>query len=240
MSEQPAFRRVLIKLSGEALQGERDFGIDPVTIRRIADEVGSVAKLGLEVAVVVGAGNFFRGVPTSDQGIDRVVADYMGMLSTILNSVALQDVLEKAGVPTRVLSAIEVPQICEPYIRRRAIRHLEKGRVVIFAAGTGNPYFSTDTAAALRAIEISAEIILKATQVDGVYDRDPRKDPAAVKFDQLSHFEVIKRNLKVMDTTAITLCMDNKLPIMVFDLHKAGNIKRAVMGEPIGTRVVVE
>lgn len=239
MSDSPAYRRILLKLSGEALQGERDFGIDPATMRGIAEEVCSVARLGVEVAVVVGAGNFFRGVPAANQGLDRVVADYMGMLSTILNSVALQDVMEKAGVPTRVASAIEVPQICEPYIRRRAIRHLEKGRVVIFAAGTGNPYFSTDTAAALRAIEIGAEIILKATQVDGVYDRDPRKDPAAVKFEKLSHLEVVKRNLKVMDSTAITLCMDNKLPIMVFDLHKEGNIKRAVMGEAIGTRVEV-
>jgi len=239
LSDSPAYRRILLKLSGEALQGERDFGIDPATMRGIAEEVCSVARLGVEVAVVVGAGNFFRGVPAANQGLDRVVADYMGMLSTILNSVALQDVMEKAGVPTRVASAIEVPQICEPYIRRRAIRHLEKGRVVIFAAGTGNPYFSTDTAAALRAIEIGAEIILKATQVDGVYDRDPRKDPAAVKFEKLSHLEVVKRNLKVMDSTAITLCMDNKLPIMVFDLHKEGNIKRAVMGEAIGTRVEV-
>jgi uridylate kinase len=240
LSAKPAYGRILLKLSGEALQGEREFGIDLLTIHKVAEEVASVARLGVEVAVVVGAGNFFRGVPASGQGLDRVVADYMGMLATILNSVALQDVMEKAGVTTRVLSAIEVPQICEPYIRRRAVRHLEKGRVVIFAAGTGNPYFSTDTAAALRAVEIEAEVLLKATQVDGVYDRDPLQDPSAVKFDSLTHMEVIKRNLKVMDATAITLCMDNKLPLVIFNLHREGNIKKAVMGENIGTRVIVE
>ena len=240
MSAKPAYGRILLKLSGEALQGEREFGIDLLTIHKVAEEVASVARLGVEVAVVVGAGNFFRGVPASGQGLDRVVADYMGMLATILNSVALQDVMEKAGVTTRVLSAIEVPQICEPYIRRRAVRHLEKGRVVIFAAGTGNPYFSTDTAAALRAVEIEAEVLLKATQVDGVYDRDPLQDPSAIKFDSLTHMEVIKRNLKVMDATAITLCMDNKLPLVIFNLHREGNIKKAVMGENIGTRVIVE
>jgi len=240
LSAKPAYGRILLKLSGEALQGEREFGIDLLTIHKVAEEVASVARLGVEVAVVVGAGNFFRGVPASGQGLDRVVADYMGMLATILNSVALQDVMEKAGVTTRVLSAIEVPQICEPYIRRRAVRHLEKGRVVIFAAGTGNPYFSTDTAAALRAVEIEAEVLLKATQVDGVYDRDPLQDPSAIKFDSLTHMDVIKRNLKVMDATAITLCMDNKLPLVIFDLHREGNIKKAVMGENIGTRVIVE
>jgi len=240
LSAKPAYGRILLKLSGEALQGEREFGIDLLTIHKVAEEVASVARLGVEVAVVVGAGNFFRGVPASGQGLDRVVADYMGMLATILNSVALQDVMEKAGVTTRVLSAIEVPQICEPYIRRRAVRHLEKGRVVIFAAGTGNPYFSTDTAAALRAVEIEAEVLLKATQVDGVYDRDPLQDPSAIKFDSLTHMEVIKRNLKVMDATAITLCMDNKLPLVIFNLHREGNIKKAVMGENIGTRVIVE
>ena len=240
MSETPAYRRILLKLSGEAFQGENEFGIDFPTVTRFADEIKSVFELGVQVAAVVGAGNFFRGVPASQQGLERVVADYMGMLATILNSVAFQSCLEKAGVPTRVLSAIEVPQICEPYLRRRALRHLEKGRVVIFAAGTGNPYFSTDMAAALRAAEIGAEVILKATKVDGVYDRDPVKDPTAKQFDLLSHTEVINRDLKVMDATAITLCRDNRLPVVVFNLLRPGNIKRVVTGEKIGTRVEVE
>jgi uridylate kinase len=237
---RPVYHRILLKLSGEAFQGPREFGIDLAMLKRFAREIKSVAELKAQVSVVVGAGNFFRGVPASGAGLDRVVADYMGMLATILNCVALQDVLEKAGQPTRVCSAIEVPQICEPYIRRRAIRHLEKGRVVIFAAGTGNPYFSTDMAAALRAVEIGAEVILKATKVDGVYDSDPVTNPRAKKFDQLTHMELIRRNLKVMDSTAITLCMDNRLPLVVFNLLKVGNIKKVVTGQKIGTRVTVD
>jgi len=233
----PAYRRVLLKLSGEAFQGKLEFGIDFDSVRQYAREISGVAELGVQVAAVVGAGNFFRGVPASRQGLDRVVADYMGMLATILNSVAIQDVLEKGGTPTRVLSAIEVPQICEPYVRRRALRHLEKGRVVIFAAGTGNPYFSTDMAAALRAVEIGAEAILKATKVDGVYDKDPVKHPGAKKFDKLTYMDVINQNLGVMDATAISLCMDNNLPVVVFNLLTPGNVERVVRGEAIGTRV---
>ncbi len=236
MNKDPVYRRVLLKLTGEAFQGEQKFGIDLDAVKSIAKEIASVAGL-VQVAMVVGAGNFFRGVPASKQGLDRVVADYMGMLATILNSVALQDVLEKADIPIRVLSPIEVPQICEPYIRRRALRHLEKQRVVVFAAGTGNPYFSTDMAAALRAVEIGAEAILKATKVDGVFDSDPMENPEAKKYDKLTHMEVINKNLGVMDATAISLCMDNNLPVVVFNLLKQGNVKRVVMGEPIGTRV---
>ncbi len=238
MRKKPAYHRILLKLSGEAFQGEQEFGIDLGLVSRFAREIAAVADLGVEVAVVVGAGNYIRGVQAEGEGLDRVVADYMGMLATILNSVALQAVLETAGKTTRVCSAIEVPQICEPYIRRRAIRHMEKGRVVIFAAGTGNPYFSTDMAAALRAAEIGADAILKATKVDGVYDADPVKNPKAKKFDRLTHMEVIRENLRVMDATAISLCMDNDIPIVVFNLLKQGNIKRVVMGEKIGTRVV--
>ncbi|HUT55311.1 MAG TPA: UMP kinase [bacterium] len=238
MRKKPAYHRILLKLSGEAFQGEQEFGIDLTLISRFAREISAVANLGVEVAVVVGAGNYIRGVQAEGEGLERVVGDYMGMLATILNSVALQAVLEKAGKTTRVCSAIEVPQICEPYIRRRAIRHMEKGRVVIFAAGTGNPYFSTDMAAALRAAEIGADVILKATKVDGVYDSDPVKNPKAKKFDRLTHMEVIRKNLRVMDATAISLCMDNDIPIVVFNLLKQGNIKRVVLGEKIGTRVV--
>jgi len=237
---EPRYRNILLKLSGEAFQGRHEFGIDFGMVSHFADEIAEVSALGVKVSVVVGAGNFFRGVHAGDQGIDRVVADYMGMLATILNCVALQDVLEKKGVPTRVLSAIEVPQICEPYLRRRAIRHLEKGRVVILAAGTGNPYFSTDTAAALRSVEIGAEVIFKATKVDGIYDRDPVKDPAAKKFDSLTHREVLRRDLRVMDATAISLCQENNIALIVFNLLTPGNIKRAVMGETIGTRVMAE
>lgn len=240
MKEKSAYSRILLKLSGEAFQGDHEFGIDHKALSGFAGEIGSVVDLGVQVAVVVGAGNFFRGISASKQGLDRVAADYMGMLATIINSIALQDTLEKKGIPTRVLSAIEVPQICEPYIRRRAVRHMEKGRVVIFAAGTGNPYFSTDMAAALRAVEIGAEVILKATKVDGVYDSDPVKNPDAVKFDKLTHMAVIQQNLRVMDVTAISLCMDNKLPVVVFNLLKSGNVKRVVMGERIGTRVLVD
>ncbi len=240
MSEEPAFKRALLKLSGEAFQGGLEFGIDLTMLNRFASEIAEVAATGVELAVVVGAGNIFRGVNASKQGLDRVAADYMGMLATILNCVALQDALEKTGTPTRVLSAIEVPQICEPYIRRRAMRHLEKGRVVIFAAGTGNPYFSTDMAAALRAAEIGAEVILKATKVDGVYDSDPVTNPGAVKYERLTHMEVLRNNLRVMDATAISLCMDEDLPVIVFNLLETGNVKKAIMGENIGTRVVVE
>lgn len=236
----PRYRNILLKLSGEAFQGRHEFGIDFGMVAHFADEIAEVAALGVRTSVVVGAGNFFRGVHASEQGLDRVVADYMGMLATILNCVGLQDVLEKKGAPTRVLSAIEVPQICEPYIRRRAIRHLEKGRVVILAAGTGNPYFSTDTAAALRAVELGAEVIFKATKVDGVYDRDPLKDHAAKKFDSLTHAEVLRLNLRIMDQTAISLCRENNIALVVFNLLTPGNIKRAVMGEEIGTRVTAE
>ena len=234
---EPSYRRILLKLSGEALQGAREFGIDSDVIKGIAQEVTDVHGLGVECALVIGAGNFFRGVPTSQQGLERVSADYMGMLATIINALAMQDAMEKLGVTTRVLSAIDVPQVCEPYIRRRAIRHLEKGRVVIFAAGTGSPYFTTDTAAALRAVEIKAEVILKATRVEGVYDRDPKLFPDARFFRELTHLEVISQGLKVMDTTAVSLCMDQRLPIVVFNLQEKGNIRRVVLGEPIGTRV---
>jgi len=234
---EPIYRRILLKLSGEALQGAREFGIDSEVLKGIAREVTEVRALGVECALVIGAGNFFRGVPTSQQGLERVSADYMGMLATIINALAMQDALEKMGVTTRVLSAIDVPQVCEPYIRRRAIRHLEKGRVVIFAAGTGSPYFTTDTAAALRAVEIKAEVILKATRVKGVYDRDPKLYPDARFFSELTHLEVISQGLKVMDATAVSLCMDQRLPIVVFNLQEPGNIRRVVLGEAIGTRV---
>ncbi|GAB4364186.1 MAG: UMP kinase [Deltaproteobacteria bacterium] len=236
--KKPAYRRILLKLSGEALMGSRAFGIDGGVLEDLAKEIREVASLGVQVALVVGGGNIFRGIGTRrDFGIDRASADYMGMLATVINSLALQDILEREGVVTRVLSAIEMRAIAEPYIRRRALRHLEKGRAVIFAAGTGNPYFTTDTAAALRAMEINADAILKATKVDGVYDADPLTDRKAKKFQELTYIEVLQRNLKVMDATAISLCMDNRLPIVVFDLTKRGNIVRAVRGEPIGTVV---
>ena len=237
MSE-PAFRRILLKLSGEALMGSQGFGVDPVTAARIAEEVEEVRKLGVEVAIVVGGGNFIRGVVASESGIDRVVADHMGMLATVINGLALQDALEKRGCNTRVTTAIEMREIAEPFIRRRAIRHLEKGRVVIFAAGTGNPYFSTDTAAALRAMEIKAEVILKATKVDGVYDADPQKVPDAKMFSRINYLDVLSRGLKVMDTTAISMCMDNSLPIIVFNLNVPGNLKRVILGEKVGSLVV--
>ena len=236
MSE-PAFRRILLKLSGEALMGSQGFGVDPVTAARIAEEVEEVRKLGVEVAIVVGGGNFIRGVVASESGIDRVVADNMGMLATVINGLALQDALEKRGCYTRVTTAIEIREVAEPFIRRRAIRHLEKGRVVIFAAGTGNPYFSTDTAAALRAMEIKAEVILKATKVDGVYDADPQKVPDAKMFSRINYLDVLSRGLKVMDTTAISMCMDNSLPIIVFNLNVPGNLKRVVLGEKVGSLV---
>ncbi len=234
---KPAFKRILLKLSGEALLGVKSFGIDRDVSDYLAREIRQVHALGVEIAAVVGGGNIFRGVSENAVGMDRVSADHMGMLATVINALALQDALERLGVTTRVLSAIEMREVAEPFIRRRAIRHLEKGRVAIFASGTGNPYFSTDTAAALRAMEIKAEIILKATKVDGIYDSDPQKNPKAKRFENLSYVEVLQKGLKVMDTTAISLCMDNQLPIIVYDMKKAGNLKRVVMGEPIGTTV---
>ncbi len=237
MAQEPCYKRILLKLSGEALAGQQGYGIDPDIIRGIAREIREVVALGLEIAIVIGGGNIFRGVAASSMGMDRASADYMGMLATVMNSLALLDALEKAGVSTRVQSAIEMQEIAEPYIRRRAVRHLEKGRVVIFGAGTGNPFFTTDTAASLRAVEIGAEIILKATKVDGVYNADPKKDKNAVKYDQLTYLDVLKQGLAVMDSTAISLCMDNNMPIIVFDLTGTGNIKRVVCGEQIGTIV---
>ncbi|MFA5287350.1 MAG: UMP kinase [Candidatus Omnitrophota bacterium] len=240
MASTSVYKRIVLKLSGEALQGKKSHGIDHVVLISIARQIKEIRDLRVDVAVVLGAGNIFRGQEnTGSRGLDmdRSVADYMGMLATVINSLALQDVLEKSGVPTRVMTAINMERIAEPYIRRRAIRHLEKGRVVIFAAGTGNPYFTTDTAAALRAMEINADAILKGTQVDGVYSADPLKVKGASKFSQLKYIEVLKKGLKVMDATAISLCMDNKLPIVVFNLNKEGNIKRVVLGEKIGTTV---
>ena len=225
------YKRVLIKLSGEALAGDNGYGIDPGTVSKICQELGEVVDLGLEVALVIGGGNIFRGISSSAKGMDRASADYMGMLATIMNAVAVQDALEKQGHATRVLSAISMQEICEPYIRRRAERHLEKGRVVICAAGTGNPYFTTDTAAALRAMELKSEAILKGTKVDGVYDKDPAKHADAVKFDELSYMDVLEKRLRVMDTTAISLAMDNNMPIVVFNMFTAGNLSRVLSGE---------
>lgn len=232
----PAYRRVLIKLSGEALSPE-GIGISANIIKEMASEIAEVHREGVEIAIVIGGGNIFRGVRASAEGMDRAQADYMGMLATIINSLALQDAIEKEGVPSRVMSALEIHHVAEPYIRRRAIRHMEKGRVVIFAAGTGNPYFTTDTAAALRAAEIKADVILKATRVDGVYDKDPKQFPDATKFDQLSYMEVLSRQLKVMDATAVSLCMDNAIPLVVFDVTCRGNLKRVIYGERVGTLV---
>jgi uridylate kinase len=232
-----AYRRVLLKLSGEALMGAQSFGIDRAVAAQIAREIAGIRALGVELAIVIGGGNIFRGVKASAVGMDRAQADYMGMLATVINALALQDALEQEGVHTRVVTAIEMRAVAEPFIRRRAVRHLEKGRVVVFAAGTGNPYFTTDTAAALRAMEIRAEVILKATKVDGIYSADPVTDPGATKFDTLSYLDVLDRRLKVMDATAVSLCMDNKLPIVVFNLRVPGNMKRAILGEPIGTTV---
>ncbi len=234
---QPKYRRILLKLSGEALAGGQGYGIDPEVISGIASEVKEVVDLGVQVALVIGGGNIFRGVAAASRGMDRSSADYMGMLATVMNSLAMQDALEKLGARTRVQSAIEMQEVAEPYIRRRAMRHLEKGRVVIFAAGTGNPFFTTDTAASLRAMEIGAEIILKATKVDGVYSADPFKDKDAVKYSTLTYLEVLKKGLQVMDATATSLCMDNNLPIIVFDLTRRGNIQKVVLGEDIGTIV---
>ena len=235
----PAYKRILLKLSGEALMGSQSFGIDPAIATQIARDVADIQAMGVETAIVIGGGNIFRGVAASARGMDRATADYMGMLATVINALALQDALEQQGVLTRVVTAIEMRAVAEPFIRRRAIRHLEKGRVVVFAAGTGNPYFTTDTTAALRGAEIGAEAILKGTHsgVDGIYSADPRLDPSAVKYTEVSYFEVLNQRLAVMDSTAITFCMDNDLPIIVFDVTAPGNIHRALVGEPIGTVV---
>ncbi|RMD91638.1 MAG: UMP kinase [Calditrichaeota bacterium] len=236
--EKACFKRILLKLSGEALMGQQGLGIDPEMVDNIAQEIKEVHELGVEIGLVIGGGNIFRGLSASARGMDRVSADYMGMLATVINAMALQDFLERYGVYTRVLSAIKMEELAEPFIRRRAIRHLEKGRVVIFAAGTGNPFFTTDTAAALRAAEIEADVILKGTKVDGVYDADPNVYPEAKKFDELTYLEVVKRRLKVMDSTAVTLCMENRLPIIVFNLTKRGYLKRVILGESIGTKII--
>jgi len=234
---QPKYSRILLKLSGEALGGEKGVGISPEAVQTMAEQIREVRELGVQVVVVIGGGNIFRGLPGSERGIERATGDYMGMLATVINSLALQDALEKLGVATRVQSAIAMAQVAEPFIRRRAVRHLEKGRVVIFGGGTGNPYFSTDTAAALRANEIGAEVILKATKVDGVYDCDPKKNPKAKRFSRITYLEALQKQLKVMDSTAFSLCMDNQMPIIVFDSFRPHNLKRVVMGEEVGTLV---
>ena len=234
------YKRILLKLSGEALQGKQSYGIDADVMESLADQIAEVSRLGVELAVVIGGGNIFRGVAGATSGMDRASADYMGMLATVINALALQDALEQREVFTRVQTALEIREVAEPYIRRRAIRHLEKGRVVIFAAGTGSPYFTTDTAAALRAMECHADIILKATQVDGVYSADPKRDPNAVRYERLTYMEVLAKDLRVMDMSAISMCRDNNMPIMVFDLHREGNLRRAVLGEPVGTLIEPE
>jgi uridylate kinase len=231
------YGRVLLKLSGEALMGEHQFGIDPGVTTQIAREIAEIQGLGIQTAIVIGGGNLFRGLAASAKGMDRATADYMGMLATVINGLALQDALEHVGVPTRVVTAIEMRAVAEPFIRRRAIRHMEKGRVVVFAAGTGNPYFTTDTAAALRAMEMKADVILKGTKVDGLYTADPMLDATARRYDKISYLQVLEQQLKVMDSTAISLCMDNKLPIVVFNLRTPGNMRRAVLGEAVGTTV---
>ena len=233
----PKYQRVLLKLSGEALMGTQSFGIDSTVAEQIAQDIAEVQKLGVQMAIVIGGGNIFRGLAASARGMDRATADYMGMLATVINALALSDALERYEVRTRVVTAIEMREVAEPFIRRRAVRHLEKGRVVVFGAGTGNPYFSTDTAAALRAMEIKAEVILKATKVDGVFTADPVLDPTATRLEKVSHLQVLEQQLKVMDSTAISLCMDNKLPIVVFNLRTAGNLRRAVLGETVGSLV---
>ena len=234
---RPAYKRILLKLSGEALMGEQTYGIDPAVATQIAKDIKEIQGMGVETAIVIGGGNIFRGVAASARGMDRATADYMGMLATVINALALQDALEQQDVVTRVVTAIEMRAVAEPFIRRRAIRHLEKGRVVVFGAGTGNPYFSTDTAAALRAMEIKADVIMKGTKVDGIYDADPMVKTDAVRYDRISYQQVLEQGLKVMDATAISLCMDNRLPIVVFNLRTPGNIKRAITGEPIGSLV---
>ena len=237
MDSRPRYRRILLKLSGEALGGHKDFGVDFDVVRKIARQVERVHDMGVEIALVVGGGNIFRGRDVADVGFDRATGDYMGMLGTVINALALQDGLEKLGLPARTMSAIQMNQVAEPYIRRRAVRHLEKGRVVILAGGNGNPYFTTDTTAALRAVELEADVVMKATKVDGVYDADPFRDPTATKFQRLDYLEVLNRGIDVMDSTALTLCMDNGVPIVVFDLLKEGNMERVVSGDPIGTLV---
>lgn len=237
VKEKSVFKRVVLKLSGEALQGSQKYGIDPQVVISIAEQVREVKALGVELAIVIGGGNIFRGVKAASHGMDRATADYMGMLATVINAMALQDAMEKKGIHTRVLTAIEMKELAEPYIRRRAIRHLEKGRAVIFAGGTGNPYFTTDTTAALRAIEIGADVILKATKVDGVYSSDPELDKNAKLYRSLDYLQVLSKDLKVMDATAISLCKDNELPIIVFNLNKKGNIKKVILGQNIGTKV---
>jgi uridylate kinase len=240
MSDAPAvprYQRILLKISGEALLGDRQYGVDPAYCAFVAAQIAAVHEMGVQVAVVVGGGNIFRGLAAAAKGMDRATGDYMGMLATTMNALALQDAVEKAGVLTRVMSAIAMNEVAEPYIRRRAVRHLEKGRVVIFAAGTGNPYFTTDTAAALRAVEIGAQVILKATKVDGVYDRDPVSDPSARRHERLTYAEVLNSHLQVLDATAVTLCMENDLPIVVFDLNAPDNIRRVVLGESVGTLI---
>jgi uridylate kinase len=239
-SPAPIYKRIVLKLSGESFQGSQGFGIDAETVHAIAREVKEVSDLGIQMAIIVGGGNIFRGTRQKALTIDRATGDYMGMLATVINGLALQDALEKQGVVTRLLSAIDMAQVAEPFIRRRAMRHLEKGRVVIFAAGTGNPYFSTDTAAALRAMEIKAHVILKATRVDGIYDADPEKVPDAKMFERVTYLDVIQKGLAVMDSTAISLCMDNRMPIIIFNMNKSGNIRRAVMGEKVGSTVTAE
>jgi uridylate kinase len=235
---RPAYKRVLLKLSGEALMGSQGYGISPEVINLVATEVAETARLGVQVAIVVGGGNIFRGLSESSKGMDRASADYVGMLATVMNAVSLQDAIERQGIVTRVQSAIPMSQLAEPYIRRRAIRHLEKDRIVIFGAGTGNPFFTTDTAAALRAMEIGAEVLLKATKVDGVYDSDPRKNPKARRYEQVTFTDALRQDLGVMDATAFALCRDNELPISVFDMTRRGNIQRVVCGEAVGTRIV--
>jgi uridylate kinase len=231
------YRRIVLKLSGEALLGDRQYGVDPKFCAFIARQVAEVHRLGVQVGIVVGGGNIFRGLAAAASGMDRATGDYIGMLATVMNGLALQDALEKAGVPTRIMTAIAMNEVAEPYIRRRAVRHLEKGRVTLFVAGTGNPYFTTDTAAALRAVEIGAEVLLKATRVDGVYDADPLKDPTATRYDTLGYADLLRDQLKVLDATAVSLCMENDLPIVVFDLNRPDNITRVAMGEPVGTLI---
>jgi uridylate kinase len=238
VTDGPRYRRVLLKLSGEALMGEREFGIDPAVLKQYAAEIRGVHELGVELGIVIGGGNIYRGVSDSTDGIDKVTGDHMGMLATLVNALALQSALEREGTLTRLMSAIRVDVVAEPFIRRRAVRHLEKGRVVIFGAGTGNPYFTTDTAAALRAVEIEADAIIKGTRVDGVYDSDPERNPSAFKFTEISYLDVLKKDLKVMDMTAITLCKENKLPILVFNMNTKGNFKRLILGEEVGTTVL--
>lgn len=234
---RPAYKRILLKLSGEALLGDQGYGVDPTVAAQIARDIAEIQGMGVETAIVIGGGNIFRGVAASARGMDRATADYMGMLATVINALALQDALEQQNVVTRVVTAIEMRAVAEPFIRRRAIRHLEKGRVVVFGAGTGNPYFSTDTAAALRAMEIKADVILKGTKVDGIYDADPLTTPEAMRFERITYLKVLQRGLKVMDATAISLCMDNKLPIVVFNVRTPGNLRRAIVGDPIGSLV---